>query len=142
MKPRRSFLVALLVAAAAGTGFLLDRVTAPAPLPERLAARAPAEPALAAELRAKYGPDRNSEELEEWILRDHFRDERDGVFVDVGANHHQIRNNSYYLETALGWSGVAIEPQNQFADGYKQFRPRTTFVPMFVSNVSDQDATL
>ena len=93
-------------------------------------------------LRAKYGPARHSQYAEEWILRDFFGDRRDGVFVDVGANHHEHYNNTYYLETALGWSGVAIEPQVKFAEGYRRYRPRTTFVPLFVSDVSNQSATL
>jgi FkbM family methyltransferase len=93
-------------------------------------------------LSAAYGPQRNSENAEEWIVRDFFGDERNGVFLDVGANHYQQNSNTYYLETALGWSGVAIEPQAQFAEEYRQFRPRTTFVPLFVSDVSNQQATL
>ncbi len=93
-------------------------------------------------LKAKYGPSRNSEHYEEWIVRDFFNDQRGGVFVDVGANHHQRFSNTYFLETSLGWSGVAIEPQSQFADGYAKFRPKTTFVPLFVSNVSNRRTTL
>lgn len=93
-------------------------------------------------LRRTYGPNLNSEHAEEWIVRDFFNDARDGIFVDVGANHHQRFSNTYYLETSLGWSGIAIEPQTKFADGYKQFRPRTTFVPLFVSDVSNQQTTL
>jgi FkbM family methyltransferase len=100
------------------------------------------DPEEVAALRAKYGPERNSEHLEEWIVRDFFADQRDGVFVDVGANHHQHFSNTYYLEVALGWSGVAIEPQTKFAEGYKEHRPRTTFVPLFVAEVSNQSATL
>lgn len=95
-----------------------------------------------AALRRAYGPTVNSEKAEEWIVRDFFKDARDGVFVDVGANHHQRYSNTYYLETALGWSGVAIEPQTKFADGYKRFRPKTTFVPLFVSDVSNEQTTL
>jgi FkbM family methyltransferase len=93
-------------------------------------------------LAKTYGPSRYSEHAEEWIVRDFFKNERDGVFVDVGANHHQFGNNTYYLETVLGWSGVAIEPQTTFEAGYKRYRPRTTFVPVFVSDVSNQHATL
>lgn len=142
MKPRRSFVLALVVAVVAGGGYVLGRVSTPPPLPPRPAATVSEESALTRTLRLRYGPDRNSEELEEWIIRDFFNDERDGVFLDVGANHHQIRNNTYYLETTLGWSGVAIEPQTQFAEGYQKFRPRTIFIPMFVSGASEQDATL
>jgi FkbM family methyltransferase len=90
----------------------------------------------------KYGPSRHSEHAEEWILKDFFKDLRDGVFVEVGANHHQRFSNSYYLETVMGWSGVAIEPQVKFASGYREHRPRTTFVPLFISDVSNRQATL
>lgn len=97
---------------------------------------------FAADLDARYGPGRHSEDLEEWLIRDFFQDERGGVFVDVGANHHQERSNTYYLETALGWSGVAIEPQTQFAAGYQEYRPKTVFVPLFVSDTSNATAIL
>ena len=95
-----------------------------------------------AAFRQKYGPARNSQSAEEWILKDFFGDRRGGVFVDVGANHHQEFSNTYYLETARGWSGIAIEPQTEFAEGYRLHRPRTRFVPLFVSDVTDQTATL
>src|SRR5688572_25919965 len=75
-----------------------------------------ADGVFAGQLRERYGPSRNSEDLEEWIVRDFFNDERNGVFLDVGANHHQERNNTYYLETSLGWSGVAIDALPQFAE--------------------------
>jgi FkbM family methyltransferase len=62
--------------------------------------------------------------------------------VDVGANHYREHSNTYYLETQLGWSGLAIEPQTKYAADYAQYRPKTRFVPLFVSDVSDQQATL
>jgi FkbM family methyltransferase len=90
----------------------------------------------------KYGPSRFSQGVEEWILKDFFKDRRDGVFVDVGANHYEKGSNTYYLESVMGWSGLAIEPQVKFAAGYQDHRPRTTFVPLFMSNLSNQQATL
>jgi hypothetical protein len=33
----------------------------------------------------KYGPNRNSQDEEEWFIRDYFKDRRGGTFVDVGA---------------------------------------------------------
>ncbi|MGH9255284.1 MAG: FkbM family methyltransferase [Vicinamibacterales bacterium] len=93
-------------------------------------------------LAERYGPARNSRYGEEWILRDFFQDERGGVFVDVGANHYQRDSNTYYLETQLGWSGLAIEPQAKFASDYASHRPRTRFVPLFVSDVSSRQAVL
>ncbi len=93
-------------------------------------------------LQARYGPSRHSEGGEEWIVRDFFKDERDGVFVDVGANHYEKASNTYYLETALGWSGVAIDPQAKFAADYRKHRPRTRFLALFISDASDGDAIL
>jgi FkbM family methyltransferase len=93
-------------------------------------------------LRATYGPAQNSEHGEEWIIRDFFRDQRGGLFVDVGANHFRRFSNTYYLETRLGWSGIAIEPQTKFAGDYARYRPKTRFIPLFVSDVSDHDARL
>jgi FkbM family methyltransferase len=95
-----------------------------------------------APLRAQFGPNRYSQVLEEWIIRDHFHDRREGIFIDVGAGDYRKFSNTYYLETHLGWSGVAVDPQRSFEDGYRNNRPKTTFLPFFVSDVSDQEATL
>jgi len=100
------------------------------------------EPAELQELERQYGPERNSEHAEEWIIRDFFKGKRDGIFVDVGANRYKRFNNTYYLDIVLGWSGLAIEPQQKFAREYARFRPRTTFVPLFVSDTSNRDAVL
>lgn len=92
--------------------------------------------------RQKYGPDHYSEREEEWMIRDFFNDRRDGVFVDVGANHFKSASKTYYLESKLGWSGIAVEPQREFADEYVKYRPRTTFLPFFVSDESNHTAKL
>ena len=94
------------------------------------------------QIATRYGRDRNSRYGEEWIIRDYFQDQRGGVFVDVGANHYQRESNTYYLETQLGWSGLAIEPQVKFAADYASHRPLTKFVPLFVSDVSNRQAIL
>lgn len=93
-------------------------------------------------LAEAYGPTRNSEDYEEWIIRDFFRDRRGGFFVDVGANHYQRYSNTYYLETSLGWSGIAVEPLVAFEPEYRQFRPATRFRPFFVSDHSNAEAKL
>ena len=87
-------------------------------------------------LRA-YGPARSSRDFEEWIIRDFFQDRKGGVFLDVGANHFRSHSNTYFLETALGWSGVAVDALEEFAADYKTHRPRTKFVAMFASDVPD-----
>jgi FkbM family methyltransferase len=87
----------------------------------------------------KYGLDnRSSRGLEELIIRDFFQDRRDGLFLDVGANHYRNTSNTYYLETQLGWSGVAIDAIQEFAPDYVTHRPRTRFVAMFASDVLNE----
>lgn len=65
--------------------------------------------------RHEYGPSRNSQYAEEWLIRDFFGDQGNGFFVDVGAHDYERFSNTYYLETALGWSGQAIDAQDEFA---------------------------
>ncbi len=89
-----------------------------------------------------YGPAHNSEREEEWLIRDFFQDRKGGFFVDIGANHYRLASKTYYLETVLGWSGVAVEPQKEFAADYPKHRPRTRFFPLFVSSRSDETAKL
>jgi FkbM family methyltransferase len=86
----------------------------------------------------KYGPGRFSRNVEEWAIRDFFHDRRDGVFLDVGANHYRNENNTYFLESQLGWSGIAIDALDEFAADYAAHRPRTRFVAAFVSDVPDR----
>lgn len=95
-----------------------------------------------AEIQARYGPAHYSNGPEEWLIRDYFNDRRGGVFVDVGANDYKVASNTYYLEIALGWSGLAIEPQVKFAADYGKYRPRTRFIPLFVSSESNADVVL
>ena len=96
----------------------------------------------AAFLEDRYGPAKYSRHEEEWIIRDYFKDKRGGVFVDVGANHYRNESNTYFLESVLSWSGVAIDPQAAFAAEYREHRPRTQFFTFFVSDESDTLATL
>jgi FkbM family methyltransferase len=84
-----------------------------------------------------YGPSSNSEHAEEWLIRDFFGDQRGGFFVDVGSYDYKRFSNTYYLEQRLGWSGVAIDAQEEFAADYAKYRPRTRFFALFVSDRSD-----
>jgi FkbM family methyltransferase len=93
-------------------------------------------------LAAKYGPNHYSRYVEEWIVRDFFADRRNGVFLDVGAHHYKDESNTYYLETALGWSGLAVDALPEFGADYLAFRPRTIFVAMFASDLDGDTVTL
>jgi FkbM family methyltransferase len=87
--------------------------------------------------KEQYGPARNSEHAEEWLIRDFFKDQRGGFFVDVGSYDYKQFSNTYYLEQTLGWSGIAIDAQQEFAADYEKYRPRTKFFALFVSDKSD-----
>src|SRR5580765_8933494 len=93
-------------------------------------------------LRQRFGTSKNSEGIEEWVVRDFFHGERNGVFVDVGAGDYRKLSNTYYLESELGWSGLAVDPLKQFEADYLRYRPRTRFRAFFVSDHSDDQATL
>ena len=84
----------------------------------------------------RYGPAHDTQFGEEWLVRDFFQDKHGGVFVDVGANHYRVHSMTYYLETQLGWSGVAIEAQKSFAAEWAVHRPRTKFFAMFASDTA------
>lgn len=98
------------------------------------------EPAtgLLAELHAKYGTEHFSQNNEELIIRDFFNDRRNGVFLDVGAYDFQRLSNTFFLEKNLGWTGIAIDAQKEFAEGYAKFRPGTQFFAFYVSDASDE----
>jgi len=96
----------------------------------------------AEELKARYGPAKNSYGPEEWIVRDFFQDKRDGVFLDVGANHYKSTSNTYYLEQQLNWSGLAVDALPEFAADYQKFRPRTKFFAFFVADKSNERARM
>jgi FkbM family methyltransferase len=98
--------------------------------------------AVITDLERKFGPSRNSENYEEWIVRELVNERRDGVFVDIGASHYRENSNTYFLETTLGWSGVAVDALAEFAADYAAHRPRTKFVSFFVADRSDEAAKL
>lgn len=87
-----------------------------------------------------YGPERQTEHGEEWMIRDFFGDRRGGVFVDVGANHYRHLSKTWYLERALGWSGLAVDALAEFGPDYARHRPKTRFFTFFVSDRSDASA--
>jgi hypothetical protein len=50
-----------------------------------------------------------SQGKEELIIRDFFKDRRDGVYVDLGCWQWETASTTLYLERHLGWSGLAID---------------------------------
>jgi len=117
-----------------------QQAKAPASRPQR-PPEEPPSPELD-QFARRFGPAKYSENGEEWLARDFFRDRRGGFFVDIGASDYQKNSNTYFLDERLGWSGIAVDALAQFAPDYEKFRPRTRFFAFFVSDRSDAQATL
>ena len=64
---------------------------------------------------------------EDAIVAPHFRDKKDGVYVDVGAYHPHLYSNTYAFYKR-GWRGVVIDPNASLRRLYAVFRPRDHFV--------------
>ena len=79
-----------------------------------------------------------SQGKEELIVRHFFRDRHDGFFLDVGCYKWQELSTTYYLESALGWSGIALD---EHREGYERNRPRTRFRNFVVGDVDGGEAT-
>lgn len=45
-----------------------------------------------------------------------------GQFLELGSEHPIENNNTYELETKLGWGGVLVEIDPQWEEGYKKHR--------------------
>lgn len=68
-----------------------------------------------------------SQNLEDVLLNRCFKDQKSGVYVDVGAgpgDGYSVTKNLYLQ----GWSGLLIEPVSEFAEFHREARPRDTVV--------------
>ncbi len=100
------------------------------------------DPEVLPEYQRRYGNPLASHGPEEWFIRDFFKDERNGVFVDVGAGPASEGSNTFFLETRLGWTGVAIDAQADYEPDYRTLRPNTRFVSAFVDDVDGKPSEL
>lgn len=73
---------------------------------------------------------------EELVIRDYFKDARDGFFLDVGCSLPRKYSNTFYLERRLGWSGIGIDAVAKYAAGWKKLRPRSKFFTYLVTDHS------
>ncbi len=68
-----------------------------------------------------------SKQNESSIVWDFFNKARQGVFVEVGANHPTLENQTWFLEQQ-GWSGVLVEPNPELYKLLQEKRPRSCVV--------------
>src|ERR1035437_3743843 len=51
-----------------------------------------------------------SQSAQDAFVISYFKNKRNGIFIDIGANDGVSLSNTYYLEKELGWTGICIEP--------------------------------
>jgi hypothetical protein len=51
-----------------------------------------------------------------------------GYFLEIGANHPEIHNNTYLLEKKYNWKGLMVEYDKSFEPLYKKYRPNSFYV--------------
>ncbi len=51
---------------------------------------------------------------DKFLIKEVFRYQEGGFFLDIGATDGIHISNTYYLEKNLGWNGICIEPQHGY----------------------------
>lgn len=54
---------------------------------------------------SEYGQDK-------YLNENIFKNKRNGIFVDIGADDGILNSNTYFFEKELGWNGICIEPRD------------------------------
>lgn len=72
-------------------------------------------------------------EGEDLILASLLREVGRGIYIDVGANHPTLINNTYRFYQ-MGWSGLAVDGNDSFAQAWAEQRPNDIFVQGLVSD--------
>ncbi len=78
-----------------------------------------------------------SQHDEELVIRDFFRDQRAGFFLDVGCGHPIQASNTYYLEKDLGWTGIAVDGLPEMAVKWRRNRHASRFFNFIVTDHAD-----
>ncbi|MDG2270773.1 MAG: FkbM family methyltransferase [Halioglobus sp.] len=73
---------------------------------------------------------------EELIIRDFFKDRKNGIYVDVGCAWAVDYSNTYYLEERLGWVGIGIDALNDYAAEWEEKRPASKFRNYLITSTS------
>lgn len=51
-----------------------------------------------------------------------FKNNKNGFYLDIGANHPTRHSNTYFFEKTLDWNGICIEPQEEMIKLLKEQR--------------------
>lgn len=62
-----------------------------------------------------------------------------GYFIDIGAHHPIINNNSYLLEKELNWKGLLVEYLPDFENDYIRLRPNSNYIIQDARTINYRD---
>ena len=71
------------------------------------------------------------------IIGELFKNQNQGVYIDVGCNHPFIGNNTYKLFNR-GWNGINIDLDYTFIDSFNFYRPNDHNIQIGVSDKTTQ----
>ena len=71
------------------------------------------------------------------IIGELFKNQKKGIYIDVGCNHPFIGNNTYKL-FKKGWNGINIDLDYTFIDSFKFHRPKDDNIQIGVSDKSGE----
>ena len=67
------------------------------------------------------------------LIEEIFKNKKKGVYIDIGANHPFLGNNTYKLYKK-GWEGINIDLDFSFIDSFKFHRPNDHNIQIAVSD--------
>lgn len=82
-----------------------------------------------------------SQHGEELVIRDFFQDRRNGFFLDIGCAWPVANSNTYYLESELGWTGIAVDALDDYAPRWLKRRRGSKFFQFVVTDRSGETVT-
>lgn len=93
------------------------------------------------EIFSNIGEKLYSQNNEELIVRDFFRDRKGGFFVDIGAAWPAKDSTTFYLERHLNWAGIAVDALSTYESAWKRRRPHSKFLNYAVTGSSREMVT-
>jgi len=73
---------------------------------------------------------------EDGVIEAFFRQQENGIYVDIGCNHPIIYSNTWKLYVK-GWHGVCVDPNPALIKQHKKLRPNDIAIQTVVSSNTD-----
>lgn len=88
-------------------------------------------------LLQSFRTDTYSADGEDIVLEKLFRNQKTGLYVDVGCFHPRLFSNTYKL-WKRGWHGINIDPNPEVMSLYRHERPRDTNLELGVAKTAEE----